>query len=315
VLFVQRAGRKVREMAYVFEVDGFRSPDMTMLAEHVTRPAVSEVAYQEQPQAILWGVRDDGVLLGFTYERDQNVTAWHRHELGGQSDADGDLIPVVESVAVVPTPDATRDELYVVVQRYINGGERRFIEYMSKIWEVEDEQEDAFHVDCGWTTVNSPAADTVTGLWHIEGETVGVYVDGTRHPDVTITNGTATLTRDGSIITLGYFFNSDGQTMPLEGGSQDGSSQGKIKRIHKIGFWLVDTLGLKYGPDADSLTEILVRSWGDDYGVMVPLFTGVTRERFEGDYDRLGHVYWRADGPFPATVLALMPQFETADGS
>jgi hypothetical protein len=315
LLFVQRAERKVRELAYVFEVDGFRAPDMTLLAEHITRPSLGEIAYQEQPQGIVWGVRGDGVLLGFTYERDTEVTAWHRHELGGASNAGGDEIPVVESVAVVPAPDATRDELYVVVKRYINGGVKRYVEYMSKIWEVEDEQEDAFHVDCGWTVVNGSPASTVTGLWHLEGQTVGVYIDGTQHPDVTITNGTATLERTGTVVTLGYLYASDGQTMPIEGGAQEGSAQGKIKRIARVGFWLVDTLGLKYGPDADNLTEILVRQWGDDYGAATPLFTGVTRERFEGDYDRLGQIYWRADGPFPATVLALMPQFEVADGS
>jgi hypothetical protein len=315
VLFVQRAERKVREMAYVFEVDGFRAPDLTLLAEHITRPAITEVALQTQPQTILWGVRSDGVLLGMTYERDQDVVAWHRHELGGQSDSAGLVVPVVESVAVVPAPDATRDELYAVVQRYINGAERRYIEYQSKIWEVDDEQEDAFHVDCGWTVVNAVAASTVTGLWHLEGETVGVYIDGTSHPDVTITNGTATLERTGTIVTLGYFFESDGNTMPVEGGAADGTAQGKTKRIHRVGFWLLDTLGLQFGPDEDNLTEIVVRQWGDAFGAATPLFTGVTRERFESDYDRLGQIYWRADGPFPATVLAVMPQLNTADDS
>jgi hypothetical protein len=315
VLFVQRAERKVREMAYLFEVDGFRAPDLTLLAEHITRPGITEVTMQEQPQAILWGTRSDGVLLGMTYEREQDVVAWHRHELGGQSDEDGEVIPVVESAAVVPSPDTTRDELYIVVQRYINGAERRYIEYSSKIWEVEDEQEDAFHLDCGWTTVNSPVTDTVTGLFHLEGETVSVYVDGTKHSDVTVTNGKVTLDRTGTIITLGYAYQSDGNTMPVEGGSQDGTAQGKTKRIGKVGFWLLDTLGLKYGPDADNLTEIIVREWGDDYGSATPLFTGVLRERFESDYDRLGQIYWRADGPFPATVLAVMPQLNTSDDS
>lgn len=315
VIFIQRASRKVRELAYVFEVDGFKAPDMTMLAEHITRPSIDGLAYQEQPQAIVWGVRGDGVLLGMTYERDQNVVGWHRHELGGTSSADGLDIPVVESVAVVPTPDATRDELYQVVQRYIHGGTKRYIEYMSKIWESGDEQEDAFYVDCGWTTVNAPAANVVTGLWHLEGETVGVYVDGMKHPNVVVTNGKATLNKTGTIITLGYYYNSDGQTMPIEGGSQDGSSQGKTKRIHKLGFWLLDTLGLKYGPDFDSLTEILERLWGDGMGTPTALFTGVTRERFEGDYDKLGQAAWRADGPFPANVLAVMPQFQVSDDS
>ena len=315
VLFVQRAARKVREMAYVFEFDGFRAPDMTLLAEHITRPSIDEVAFQEQPQAIMWGVRGDGVLLGLTYERDQNVVAWHRHELGGFSNAGGTAIPLVESVAVVPAPDATRDELYCVVKRYINGGSKRYVEYMSKLWDSDDDQEDAFHVDCGWTVTNSPAASTVTGLWYLEGQTVGVYVDGTKHVNVTITNGTATLDRTGTVVTLGYLYNSDGQTLPLEGGSQDGSAQGKVKRIHRLGLWLLDTLGLKYGKDADNLTEIIVRKWGADYGVATALFTGVVRLRFEGNYDKLGQVYWRADGPFPATVLALMPQFQVSDDS
>lgn len=315
VLFVQRAGRKVREFAYVFEADGFKAPDMTLLSEHITRPAIVETAYQEQPQAILWAVRSDGVLLGMTYERDQSVIAWHRHELGGQSDAAGVFIPVVESVCAVPTPDTTRDELYMVVQRYVNGAERRYVEYMSKLWETEDEQEDAFYVDCGWTVINGSPASTVTGLWHLEGETVGVYVDGARHNDVTITNGTATLDRTGTVVTLGYFYQSDGQTMPLDGGAQDGSSQGKTKRIHRVGFWLVDTLGLKYGADADNLTEIIVSQWGDDYGAATALFTGVVRERFESDWDKLGQVYWRADGPFPANVLSVMPQVSVSDDS
>lgn len=315
VLFVQRAGRKVRELAYVFEVDGFKAPDMAVLSEHITRPAITGMCYQEQPQAIVWQPRSDGVLLGLTYERDQDVVGWHRHELGGQSDAAGDLIPVVESSAVVVDPSGTRDELYMVVQRYINGGTKRYVEYMSKIWEIEDDQEDAFHVDCGWSVVNGSPSTTVTGLWHLEGQTVGVYVDGMKHPNVVVTNGKITLNSAGTIVTLGYYYNSDGQTLPLDGGTPDGSAQGKVKRIHRIGFWLVDTLGLKYGPDDEHLTELLVRQFGDQFGQPTPLFTGVARERFEGDYDKLGQVYFRADGPFPANVLAIMPQFEVADDS
>lgn len=315
ILFVQRAARKVREMAYVFEVDGFKAPDMTLLAEHITNPSVTELAYQEQPQSIMWGVRSDGVLLGMTYERDQDVVAWHRHELGGYSNAGGTAIPVVESIAVVPAPDATRDELYLIVKRYINGRVRRYVEYMSKVWESEDVQEDAFYTDCGWTVTNGSPSTTVTGLWHLEGQTVGCYADGARHVNVTVTNGTVTLNTASTIVTLGYYYNSDGQTMPIEAGAQDGTAQGKLKNINRIGFWLMDTLGLKYGPDADNLNEILVREYGDDYGTATDLYTGVVREGFEGAFDRLGQVYWRADGPFPANVLAVMPQVEVSDDS
>jgi len=313
VLFVQRAGRKLRELAYVFEADGFKAPDMTLLSEHITRPSVTELAYQTQPQAIVWGVRSDGTLLGFTYERDQDVVAWHRHELGGYSNAAQTAIPVVESVAVVPAPDASRDELYMIVQRYVNGGTKRYVEYLSKIWEYGDTQTEAFQLDCGSTVTNGSPSDTVSGVWWLEGETITPYVDGARHPDVTVANGSFTLNTTATIVTWGYAYNSDGQIMPLEGGSQDGTSQGKTKRINEVSFWLMDTLGLKYGPSADNLTEILETQFGDDFGTATPLFTGVRRKRFEGNYDLLGQVYWRADGPFPATVLSIMPKVNVSD--
>lgn len=313
VLFVQRAGRKLRELAFVFQEDGFKSPDMTLLAEHITRPAMTELAYQEQPQAIVWAVRSDGVLLGFTYERDNGVEAWHRHSLGGFSNSGGTAGALVESIAAVPAPDATRDELCMVVKRYINGGVKRYVEYMSKIWESGDEQEDALHLDCAYTVVNGSPSTTVTGLWHLEGQSVAPYPDGAKHPAVTVTNGTVTLNKAATVVSLGYAFESDGQTMPAEGGSQNGTAQGKVKRIHSVGFWLMDTLGLKYGPSADSLTELLNRQWGDNFGEPTALFTGVVKERFESDYDLAGQVYWRVDGPFPATVLAIMPEIKVND--
>jgi hypothetical protein len=98
-LYVQRAGRKVRELAYVYELDGFRSPDMTVLAEHVTKAStaatsgIKEMTFQQEPQSLVWAVRNDGTLLGFTYERDQKVLGWHRHQLGGYSDAGHTVAP------------------------------------------------------------------------------------------------------------------------------------------------------------------------------------------------------------------------------
>lgn len=315
VLFVQRAGRKLRELAYVFEVDGFKAPDMTLLSEHITRPSITELAYQEQPQAVVWSTRSDGVLLSFTYERDQDVVAWARHELGGFSNSGGTAVPVVESVAVVPSPDTTRDELYMVVQRYINGGTKRYVEYMSKLWEIGDEQEDAVHLDCSWSVVNGSPSDSVTGLWHLNGQSVIPYVDGAVHPAVTVTNGAVTLNRTYSVVTLGYAYNSDGMTLPPEGGSQDGTAQAKKKRVHSVGFWLVDTLGLTFGPSlTGTLQPLLQTQWGSNFGEATPLFTGVTSQRFEGNYDLLGQVAWRCSGPFPATVLSVMPQLKTNDG-
>ena len=109
LLFIQRNGRKVRELVYEFGKDGWIAPDLTLLAEHMTSGEIVEIAYQQQPDAVLWCVRGDGTLIAMTYERDQKVVGWHRHTLG---DAD------VESVATI-YGNGTEDEVWMVVKRYV----------------------------------------------------------------------------------------------------------------------------------------------------------------------------------------------------
>jgi len=84
VMFVQRQKKKVREFAYRFEDDAYVAPDMTLLAEHITGDGIVDVAYAQEPESVYWAVRSDGVLLGMTYQRDEDVIAWHRHILGGK---------------------------------------------------------------------------------------------------------------------------------------------------------------------------------------------------------------------------------------
>jgi len=92
VLFLQRAKRKIRELAYNYDSDGYVAPDLTILNETVTNSGITEMAYQQAPDSILWCVRDDGVLAGLTYQRTDNVVAWHRHIIGGKSDTGKNII-------------------------------------------------------------------------------------------------------------------------------------------------------------------------------------------------------------------------------
>jgi len=123
LLFVQRNGRKVRELVYELNKDGWIAPDLTLLAEHITKGEIVDVAYQQQPDAILWCVRGDGVLLGMTYERDQKVVGWHRHITDG----------TIESAAVI-YGIGTEDELWVAVNRVVDGAVKRFLERFQLRW-------------------------------------------------------------------------------------------------------------------------------------------------------------------------------------
>ena len=85
VLFVQRQKKKVREFTYRFEDDAYTAPDMTLLAEHITGDGIVDVEYAQEPESIYWAVREDGAFLGMTYQRQEDVIAWHKHMIGGKA--------------------------------------------------------------------------------------------------------------------------------------------------------------------------------------------------------------------------------------
>jgi hypothetical protein len=162
-IFVQRGGRRIREMHYFFDIDSYRATDLTELAEHITGSGVIDMAHQALPISLIWVVRADGTLLCMTYDRDsqQLRTGWAQHALGGQSDAAGNP-PIVESIGVISSPDGTQDDVWMVVRRYVNGSTVRYMEYLAKIFEGVDLQKDAKHLDCGATYDNPISISAVT---------------------------------------------------------------------------------------------------------------------------------------------------------
>lgn len=312
-LFVQRAGRKLRELAYVFEDDGFRAPDLTATAEHITYGGLRELAYQQQPQSIVWAVRADGCLLGFTYEREQEVLAWHRHPLGGSCDGGP---PCVESIATIPNPTGDADDLWLVVQRTINGQPCKTIEYLAGFWTDENgltgQLEDAFFVDCG-LTYKGPPVQTITGLDHLEGEEVAVWADGSTHPVVHVRDGSVTLQSPVRTAQVGFGYNSDAWTERLEAGSQMGTAQGKVKRIHKIIVRLWQALGLWVGPSPGRLDLIITRRTSDLLDAPLPLCNDDCEVTYNGTYEKEGRIYLRVSDPAPCTVSAVMAEVGTYD--
>jgi hypothetical protein len=390
VIFAQKALRKLRELAYVFEDDGFRAPDLTLISEHITRTGVVDMAYQSEPQSLIWVVLTDGTLVCLTYDRDQKVVGWSRHVVGGVSDA-GSTQAKVESVAVIPNAEGTADELYAVVQRHIDGASVRYIEYLKPLWDGINDQEDAFFVDSGLSldvpltitgiTQADPAVVTATShgfsdgdevritevegmtevnkvayivanktthtfeltdrdgndidstgftayvqngevrervltlsnLSHLEGETVQILAEGATHADKTVTSGSVTLDRKTSKAHVGLPYVSDFEMLRLDVGAQDGTSQGKFNRFHRVIIRFLTTLGGFYGPDTDSLDQISFREGGDPMDTAVPLFTGDLELEWDGAYDSDNHIFYRQTQPLPVIIQAVMPQMITQD--
>jgi len=301
ILFLQRAGRKLREYAYQFDTDSFVAPNMNVLADHVTESGVVELAYQQEPNQIVWAARADGALAGMTYERTEDVVGWHRHSIGGG---------IVESVVNVPHCDGDQDVLWMIVRRTINGSSVRYVEYVEKY--MTDEY--AFFVDCGLTYDGSPVT-AISGLDHLEGEEVAVLVDGATHPNRTVAAGAINLQLEGSVVHVGLAYTATIKTMPVEAGSQDGTAQGKEQRINNVVLDLFETgAGLWYGPNTTDMDEYAVRSSSHDMDEPVPLFTGHTDLlAWPGEYEKGTQMVVQHRLPLPCTVRALLPQMHTYD--
>lgn len=310
IMFVQRIARKLRELAYSINKDGLISPDRTVRASHITKAGMKELAYQAEPLSIVWIPDNDGTLLGFTFEPEQQVTGWHKHVLGG---AFGSGQAVVESAAVIPASDGTRDELWLIAKFTINGGTKRLMLYMGAVFEEGDDIDDAFFVDAGLTYNGAPAT-SITGLFHLEGQTVSVLGDGAVIADKTVSGGAITLPYACSKVHVGLGYTSRVGLLRQDAGAADGTSQGKLKRIMRVVFRFLASVGLDIGPSATGqMDSIQFRDASMDTNDAIPPFSGDKKADWPGDHDREGYIVFRQSQPLPSTIVAVMPQLETQD--
>ena len=487
VLFLQRAKRKVRELKFNFDVDGYIAPDITIISEHITETGLTELAFQQEPDAIMWSVRTDGQLSCVTYKPEEQVLGWSRHILGGSFSGGA---AIVERVVTIPG-DLDEDEVYVIVKRDLKaqatctltvtdfaniatnatitlkdtdgtsetftcqgsgsgtpdsgkfftttnndttadnifncindnsskfsaanpasnaititrvakGDEssvtttsdavrlkitnftdgratKRYIEYM-KNFDHGADIADAVFVDSSLTftgvsstlsnsisasdttitlidsssfpssgavkinneiityTGNSSnqltgcsrgavgvaathnngatvtqATQSLSGLSHLEGETVSILGDGSVHPDVTVASGAVTLQRYVTKAHAGLAYNSTLRTLRVDAGSQMGTSQGKMKRINEVTVRLQKTVGLKVGRDANNLDVVPFRSSADLMDVAIPMFNGDKEIELNSNYDTDGQLTIRQDQPLPMVVQAVFATLSTFD--
>lgn len=396
-VFLQRAGTKVREMSYDMGADNYKAYDTTLLSEHITKGGLASSAYQQDPYSIIWYARKDGKLVGFTFNKEQDVQAWHSHTIGGSG--------FVESVAAIPSPDGTRSDLWLIVNRTINGVSKRYIEYLEQEHTRGDDPYLSFYVDAGLTydgkvnatltpgsgcttahstgitfsassavwsagdvgreiqyryatigadvsgapitvyktakalitaytdsqhvtcTINSAfpstsaiaanawrmTATTLSGLSHLEGQTVDVLVNGASHPQRTVTGGSITLQNAGSIVHVGLPCPAKLKTMRLTDGGADGTSQGKTARINKATLRMLETLGMKYGHSFANMDEVNIRTALDQMDNAPPLFTGDIVLDWPGEYDTHPWLCFANDQPLPSTIVGIYPQVTVQD--
>ena len=310
ILFLQKAKRKIRELQYNFDSDGYQAPDLTILNETVTDTGINEMSYQQEPGSNIWCVRDDGVLACLTYQRSENVIAWSRHIFGG---AFGSGRAVCESIASI-SGTLTEDEVWVIVKRTVNGATKRYVECFSDFDFDETDANDFKFLD-SHLSYSGSATTTLSGLAHLEGQTVSILADGSAHANKTVSSGAITLDRSATKACVGLSYDSILQTMRIEGGAAEGTSQGKTKRISKVVLRLFETVGVKVGPSLTNLETIPFRTTSSLLSNPVDtLLSGDKEIEFNDDYNSDGFIFIKQDQPLPCSILAIYPTLVTSDG-
>ena len=288
-LFVTGNKRLLREMAYAYDVDDYRSPDMLAVAEHLTATeTIEDMAYQRPPESTVWCVRSDGTLLGFTYLRDSEITGWFRYETDGE----------FESVCTIPSADGTTEQVWVVVKRTIGGVAKRYIEYFDPDSTFHSTTVRGLRTD-SCVLYDSTATTTVTGLDHLEGETVAIVGDGSVYPTAVVSGGSVTLSGPAaSKIEVGLPFTCtlvpNRPEVPVAG-----TSQGRTKSWGDIVVRLKDTQGVTINGET-----VPWRAAGDPMGVAPPHFTGDKIVQNLG-WDTDGYVTITQTQPCHIEVLAI----------
>lgn len=303
-MFVQKGGTVLREAAYSYQDDRIVADDTTLLNPYILKGGVAQMAFAQSPFNVLWVVRTDGALVGLTYNRAQEVSAWHRHTLGGTDAA-------VKSVGVIPSPDGMTDDLWMAASRTIGGVTVQFVEYMCADWDLDDAGADAYYVDAGVTLAG--AGSTITGLSHLNGETVQCWVGGASHPDLEVSGGSVTLNANYTTRTAGLACWPDFRTVRIEAGAGDGTSQGKTKRFTNATFRVFNSLAFQVGSE-DRKDTIQFRTNGDPMSSAVNPYTGDTEPMPwpEGN-ERDGYICVTCEQPSPLTIVAIWPQVVTQD--
>jgi len=282
VIFLQRGRRKLREFVYSNDNQTYQAPDLTFFADHISESGIVEYDYQQAPDPILWCVRDDGVLVGMTYDRIMGVAGWHRHITDGE----------FESVAVLPGQDG-EDQVYFTIKRNIQGSDIRYIEKFNK--RDFGVLAQAVFNDASYTKVGVGLTE-IDGLDHLEGEVVSILADGVVQTQQTVSGGKVPITGTATTITAGLPF--IGTLTPVSIEIPGSSTMGSTRNIGKALLRLYNSQGGRVGVD-DKYVDI-------NYEGETDLFTGDKDNAIDANFSEKQEITIIQNDPLPLTVLAMV---------
>ena len=284
VLFIDGSGDKIREFNYTFSDDSFSAKDLSVLSP-LDNEFIKDIIFQQDPDRIIWVLTESGNLFGLTFDKGQEVIAWHKHNIGAK----------IDSFCVIPGKKSS-DVLFLNVRR----AGKNCIELLRKgksIGEYTGNTVPTFYLD-SWKSEqftqdpSSSTGTTITGVNRLADEQVTVIrlVETNNDPVVTVigsyvvsSTGTIDLPNyrhfDQQSLLVGVIYYSQLRTVPLELNNPGNATIGSKIHLISANFKLSRTQkSLRYGI-------------GGSYAIHdLNLLNGRHTGRWTGDLQLLGSI-------------------------
>lgn len=290
-LFVQARGSVLRNFYYDYNTASYGSADVTLQARHLFfNRTVRELAFQQEPDQLVWCVLDNGTLLSLTYIPQQGICAWAHHHTQGY----------FRSVCVIAQNGY--DELWCVVERDGN----YYLETFVKRLASTDPAEQIF-MDSAVSVRSDTPFDTVEQLDHLEGKEVAVLADGNPLENLRVTGGTLTLPQAARCVHVGLGYVALLRTLPSYFSRSNGTILDQKRRMVCVVFKLADSRGGVIGCEAETPTQ-WVRLDLTSLGTPLALQTRDVKCTLSGQHCYMPSVFFKQTEPLPVTVLACISQ-------
>ena len=292
--FVGKNTTDVYELRWSGEDYSYKPVKATLLVPDIAEMGFARIAIQEEPDVRLHCVKTDGTAAVLVRDQAEDVLAWVDIETDG----------FIEDVCVLP--GVIEDRVFYRVRRVIDGNTVRYHEEWARMDQcrggTQNLQGDSFVTGSGPIT-------TITGLDHLEGETVVCWADGVDQGNFTVTGGEFTLPGSVNSYMVGLGYTADYKGAKLAVQTQIGLDLNRRKRAVSLGLLLADThyQGLKYGPSFDELDDLPLTE--NDLETPADTVWDCYDEdhiEFPGDWDTDSRICLRAAAPRPCTVMAAM---------
>jgi len=306
MIYVQRHGKTVRDLQYNFTTDSYDGMDLNILAKHITQDTkIIDSAYRQEPDYMAFFVLDDGTCACLTYVNEQKVYAWSRMRTNG-------TIKAVESIS---TPNF--EDVYFIISR----GGTNYLERLAD-YDRSDNPMNYVMLDCAKKDTPVSPVTSITASW-LANQTVDVLADGRHFEDLTANgSGKVTLPVAVNSYVIGYPYTSVFELPNIEIQLQDGTLQGRKKKVAEVILRLENSLGGRVGMSTNR-TDVIKY---DEFGATplppgidpptppeadeVKLYSGeklVTVPNVTmGGFNDKGRVVITSDEPYPLSISSIV---------